>query len=219
MTSVPLIPSTTGIESDIVEILRWARGLAGLALALPVALVCCAPAARAAEPSEPTEPSEQKPARLEAVLRGGAYGVDGHLGAMAGVEVGARLSRRVFVGGFFNFGTTSWSGYPCWGTCTDVTRQLGVEAQLHPLEPDQVDLWLGLGTGYQWGLFEDTKGTARDGLALLKYRVWLGLSAQLGVDFPLGALRAGLFAGFSVASADPNVVAPLRVLGGARLVF
>jgi hypothetical protein len=197
-----------------------------------VCIVVCAIAA-AGEARADAVPPEAIPAtvRFEAAVRIGV-GLTFETSSLnsttivampVGLDVGARINGRTFVGAFFKYGLLSSSSIACNGTCTTKTGGAGVEVLWHPLGSRGVDPWFGVGTGYAWTIYTDSAGTSNDTPTSASSSGWEVVYAQFGFDFALGSvMKLGPYAGFSLTEYVWNVYAPFTSFGvsfGVRLAI
>ena len=140
-----------------------------------------------------------------------------------GLDVGARIDGRTFVGAFFKYDLLSSSSNACNGTCTTKTVGVGLEVLWHPLGSRGVDPWFGVGTGYAWTSYTDSAGTSNDTPTSSSSSGWEVVYAQFGFDFALGSvMKLGPYAGFSLTDYVWNVYAPFTSFGvsfGVRLAI
>jgi len=107
------------------------------------------------------------------------------------IDAGARIG-PVFVGAFggYAFGNAG-SALENASTRSAGDARLGFEVLWHFAPEGKVDPWAGLGVGYEWLTLNGTSGTTS---ASVTVRGFEFVSAQAGIDFPLGrAFRIGPF--------------------------
>jgi PEGA domain len=172
--------------------------------------------AGASAPAAAASVGERDPSatRFEAAVRvgvgiplGSASGVDGS-GSVSDyssftipiqLEVGARVSGVVFLGGYFSYGfagSTDAARCPTGYSCSPSTLRFGGQAHWHPLGNVGTDPWVGIGSGYE-SLRVGLSGGGGGG----SYSVsgWEFGNLQVGIDFALGPLfKLGPWVGFSI---------------------
>jgi hypothetical protein len=181
--------------------------LASTAFAAP------SPAAEAPEPEAAPETPGRPERGLTIGLRSGwAFPLGDRLGneplsdSYVGLlpfwlDAGYRLSPRVFVGAYFQYGLLFVASSLCEAPldgCHGYDLRAGVDLHYH-LRPDgPVDTWFGAGIGYESSALtiESTEQSASRTDSGLEY-----LNLQLGADFTLSdRIRAGPFATLTIAS-------------------
>ena len=123
------------------------------------------------------------------------------------LDAGYRLSPRIFVGAYFQYGILFVTPSLCEApldSCHGYDLRAGIGAHYH-LRPDgPVDTWFGAGIGYESSTLtiESTEQSASRTDSGLEY-----LNLQLGADFTISdRVRAGPFAALTIASYTTETV-------------
>jgi hypothetical protein len=112
-------------------------------------------------------------------------------GAMFTLDIGLRMARYVYVGGFFSYSPQSTSCLQAAAgsnvSCEAHDILAGIDAQVHMLPRGTVDPWVGLGVGHEW-LTVSVTGSNSSGSeqASQTFEGWNYAHLLAGVDFHAG---------------------------------
>jgi hypothetical protein len=118
---------------------------------------------------------------LPGVTGGGAFTLD----------LGMRISRYVYVGGFFSYsllGTSCLQANPGYSiSCDAHDIRAGIDAQVHVQPRGAVDPWFGFGLGHDW-LTVSVSGSGQGNSASVSQTLdgWNFAHFMLGIDFRMG---------------------------------
>jgi hypothetical protein len=118
----------------------------------------------------------------------GEPGVSG--GGAITLDLGTRISRYVYVGGFFSYALLATSCIPADPgfqlSCDAHDIRGGIDAQVHVLPRGAVDPWFGFGLGHEWLNVSVTATGQGTGVASQTLEGWNFGHFMLGVDMRLG---------------------------------
>jgi hypothetical protein len=151
---------------------------------------------------------------------GGVGGVSG--GAPLVFDVGARIAKYVYVGGFFQYTFLTESCYVptdyrgATASCSGHDMRGGVDVQVHIRPRQSVDPWVGLGIGHEWLSTSAVESYAGSSSTYsVQFDGWNFADLMAGVDFrssnglafgPYLEFSSGSFGSYnaSVKGADAN---------------
>jgi hypothetical protein len=120
------------------------------------------------------------------------------------LDIGARVARHVFVGGYASVGIGDTSThYVCPADdCAGRTVHLGAQVHVHILPQHPIDPWLGVGFGYEWFFTSGSPKTSMEGLELV--RPMAGFDVRLSPHVALGPFVDGTVAKYSFFESATN---------------
>lgn len=121
------------------------------------------------------------------------------------VDVGYRFTPNLSVAAYYQYafafvasdlGSGSYTCSSSGVSCSGNDMRLGIEAFWHFMPGQQLDPWIGLGTGYEWSkVTVESGGISAD----VKFHGWEFFNAQVGLDYQVAPqLGVGPFVQFAL---------------------
>lgn len=135
-----------------------------------------------------------------------------------GIDVGYRINRALYVGGFLQYAALFVANNSTTGcgqngvSCSGSDFQLGIQAAYHPLQTGALDPWLGLGVGYEMANVDITKGSTSASAQVTGFQflnLMAGAEYKVDKNFgvgPLVSLSLGEYSNQKVCEAGGQCV-------------
>lgn len=122
------------------------------------------------------------------------------------LDIGAKISRYVFLGGYASFAlggvSDRWDRNSCrrGDDCSSRSAHLGAQVQIHFGSFERANPWIGYGLGYEWLWTAGNPETTYRGWELGRFMA--GLDFRLSRDFGLGPFVDATIAQYSSITSD-----------------
>jgi hypothetical protein len=124
-----------------------------------------------------------------------------------GGDLGVRIARFVFIGGFFQYGVLGTSCLtPSAGvtiTCSGHDMRAGVETLFHIVPRGAIDPWIGIGFGHEWlQLNASASAGSANASESLTFDGWNFADLSVGFDFHVADSGVGVGPYFELTSGN-----------------
>jgi hypothetical protein len=124
-------------------------------------------------------------------------------------DIGAKISRHVFLGGYASFGiggvTDRWDRDQCLrNDCNAGSVHIGGQIQVHFAPAERANPWLGYGLGYEWLWTNGFPATTYRGPEYGRFMA--GIDFRLSHDFGLGPFVDATLARYTSVTTEERLV-------------